>query len=65
MKKVGSDRVLLPVSSNISKKLFGRRETMDVKQSNKLMAFGTNDSNNRNSEQFQFATSEDNRSLNN
>jgi hypothetical protein len=37
MKKVLSDRTFLPLNSN-SKKMFGRRDTLDVNTSGNLMA---------------------------
>lgn len=64
MKKVGSDRALLPLNGNTKYGKFGRRETLDVNKSGNLHFFGMHDDQNtRNSDLLNFATSEDDQSL--
>jgi predicted RNase H-like nuclease (RuvC/YqgF family) len=63
MKKVGSDRTLLPINQN-SKGMFGRRETLDVNKNSRLLMYAINkESNTRNSELLNNAASEDDKSL--
>lgn len=64
IKKVGSDRCLLPLNCNPKTNKFGRRETLDVNKSGPLLLYGLNeDSNTRNSDLINLATSEDERSI--